>query len=377
MARYNNTIAGALMRLFILLFLFIIGCSNIPNNSVISGVGQAPSFNNALFSNGFFLIGTWIPNPDEMAKWKARGVNTVFGQPNGIDPAWDAQAISLGLKRVKRQAEASDVGNPDVIAWLQIDEPNNAGQTQANLAPLSQKYDEWKAMDPTKPVIVNFAGAILSYDPTNTDALLGQYIDQTLDWICNDYYPVTNGVPLTEMAVPIDKISRLTSKPQLVFIETSDQDYSWSHGGPTPEQVKAEIWLAIVRGVKGIIYYPQSTTSPDATLPDVAAEITTQNAIISSLGPVLQGKINPSEMNALAPSPLRFAWWHHSGGNYLIVVNPTPSSLPDADMIWGGVSNGFASISVLNEGRTLALDQGNFSDSFEPYAVHIYVIGAP
>jgi hypothetical protein len=87
-------------------------------------------------------------------------------------------------------------------------------------------------------------------------------------------------------------------KPVFAFIETSYQEFvPESTRGPTKDEVRAEIWVAIVHGVRGYIFFPQvvgKDATGDGTPPDVAAELTIQNKTVTQLAPVLQGDINPT-----------------------------------------------------------------------------------
>lgn len=354
------------MKLLLLLVL-ISGCTTSVNNPT-ERRAPAPSYNNSI---GYFIIGTQWPRPDEMATWKARGVNTVVDQPGDVvDPNWDAAATSLNLKMIKSAPELTDVNNPNVVAWAQLDEPTTR-HAEENLPLNIAKYQQWKSLAPGMPIFENFGGGDILHDSVS---LIASYFNQTADWICNDYYPVTNGLPITDLERPIDVVAFMTSKPQLAYIETSYQvNWSSSGRGPTRDEVRAEIWLAIVRGVKGIIYFPQSTASNDATTPDVAAEITTQNATITSLSQVLESPINPQHLITSGPSPLRSASWQYNNTSYFVFVNPAPNAVAQATLSIGGFA-GSVSANVLNENRTVTIQNGQVNDSFDPFSVHIFVV---
>src|SRR5205085_6412266 len=120
------------------------------------------------------------------------------------------------------------------------------------------------------------------------------------DWVAQDIYPVTGWNSPNDLKM----VGRATSTlrnwvnpnvPTFAYIETSNQrlfagtNPEWGVRGPTPSEMRFEIWDALVHGAKGIMYFPQSFNGFrfDATPVDLVAEMTKQNTIISSLAPVL------------------------------------------------------------------------------------------
>ncbi len=159
-------------------------------------------------------------------------------------------------------------------------------------------------------------------------------------------------------------------------METSSQDFIPGARGVTPDELRAEIWLSIVHGVRGLVYFPEVVSGPnfgwDGTPPDVAAEMTKQNAIITSLARVLQGPIDPVGIRATVPSPLRVAWRQAPSGKYFIVVNPVAT--PITASIALTVPGSPASATVYRESRTVPVSSGTIRDTFGAFAVHIYVV---
>jgi hypothetical protein len=357
----------------------------------------AASDGNGLFLDGFFVIGTYMPGADEFQKWKDRGVNTVVEENGWVDESegqtrqkmmteWQNAAVKLGLKQIRRPmpTPSDDIGNTNLLAWMQEDEPDAYGNAESNLPICQQKYADWKAIDPARPVYINFGGsdvmgATSSREISNYKALIA-----TSDWVSNDRYPVTGYLnegatrnDLTLIGQPMDKIRGWTDKPQFCYVETSSQQFISGARGVTPGELRAEIWLAIVHGVRGYVFFPQvvggSNTSNDGTPDDVAAEMTIQNGIVARLAPVLQGEINPPSLGATVPAPLQAAWRDAPDGGYFIVVNPVGTAMTGASITLTGVGAS-ASATVFNSSRQVAVTGGSFSDTFGPFAVNIYVV---
>jgi len=392
------------------------GTGSVPSAGGSSGTGgilAGGTGTSGLFLDGFFLIGTFMPPPADFKKWHDRGVNTAVGE-SYTDPttglangallkAWDTAAQAQGIRTIRRPMPnpSDDVGNPTLLAWAQMDEPDVSGAGLRNLATEVANYQLWKAADPSRPVYLNFAGpdvltAIAGpkpswcLDSTGGCSLVTNhmdYINQALDWVSADIYPAAGNLPdesrrydVSLVGDPIDKIRSWTDKPSFCYIETSDQKYTTkSTRGVTHDEVRAEIWVAVVHGVRGYVFFPEVVppsgvgASVDGTPADVAAELTIQNATVTQLAPVLQGAINPTTVGATVPAPLQAGWRDAPSGKYFFVVNTKQPTLTNAAITLTGVGTA-TSASVFGESRTVTLANGQLTDTFGAFAVHIYVV---
>lgn len=363
-----------------------------------------------LFLDGFFPLAGWNQNWGTFPAWHDRGVNTMVGEPGwtleGLTRTemiqrWDQEAAKFGMKVIRRPLPnpKEDIGNTILIAWLQEDEPDANGGGVKNLPEAIDNYKKWKEIDPTRPVFLNFAGPDVAtavdgapswceppdYNCTLTSTHL-DYINKTLDWVSNDLYPLAGYLPdesrrgdVTYIADPIERLRTWTDKPQFAFVETSNQRFVSHARGANRDEVRAEIWLAIVHGVRGLTYFSAVVPpngddwAEDGTPDSVSAELKIQNGLVTQLAPVLQGPINPSTLGATVPSPLQVCWRDAPSGMHFIVVNPMKTAVTNANLSLSGVGTATKAV-VFNESRTVSLSDGKLSDSFGPYAVHIYVV---
>lgn len=367
-----------------------------------------------LFLGGYFPIGVFMQNADTFDKWRGRGVNMLMGEPNWSIAGmthddsvryWDREAAARGMRTIRRalSSPADDIGNTTLLAWAQDDEPDASGQGPFNITAMVSNYERLKAVDPSRPVYLNFAGpdVILAAggatDPLpawctrqsggcTTVANHIDYINRALDWVSNDLYPYTGWLPTesrrqdpTYVGDPIDRLRSWTSKPEFNFIETSNQYFVATGTGVTPGGLRAEIWISIIHGVRGYVFFPQvvaavgGTASTDGTPPDVAAEMTVQNRIVTQLAATLQGAINPDTLSATVPAPMQVGWRDTPAAAYFFVVNPQNATVSSANITLTGVGSA-ATATVFNESRSVPLSSGTLTDSFGPYAVHIYVV---
>jgi hypothetical protein len=135
-------------------------------------------------------------------------------------------------------------------------------------------------------------------------------------------------------------------------------------------QLRAEVWLAIAGGARGIGYFTH-TWSPEHKAFDVqpalAHQMARTNALIAAIRPALVGQTIPSSVNTTAVKVLA----RQAGKTtYVIAVNAQSTPIRMQFRV-PALRNG--SIRVFGEGRALPVSEGRVDDGFGPYAVHVYV----
>jgi hypothetical protein len=332
-----------------------------------------------------FIIGVWGQPSNYAWRWKARGVNTMVAAElwGGIIPmsTWDNEVRANGMYMIRQpSAHPEDDGDyKNLIAWLANDEPDvhhtDPKQTSA-------VYAKLKKANPNLPVFMNFSGGhVVGYQETQWKHPYKEWLAGA-DWSSNDIYPVAGwNMPdrLWLVGQAIDKLRKLAlEKPQFAFIETSDQGRSWNMAapGPTPGQLRAEIWNAVIHGARGITYFADQfkpTFSYNATPPDVEAEMIAQNARLTALSPVLLAPHQPKGYSIRLPKGMEGTVRRYGGKTYLIVLNLNYKAVEDAEIKVGGVEDGVAS--VYGEDRGVPISGRKFTDRFEPLTPRVYVVG--
>jgi hypothetical protein len=248
-----------------------------------------------------FIIGVFSQPVSSFAKWKSRGINTlVLSEPEGGRVAkadWEAAAVSAGLFFMDYPSDEdailqNEANQPYRLAFMQNDEPdltrtpntpttNPDGTTKADI--LIARYARCKTAAPNLPVFVNFAGTAVTPEYYKGEKHL-PYI-AAADWLAHDWYVKNRNVyryPVSLIGKAMDRLAAWSgNKPQFVFIECSDQKLSPQGRCPTPDEVEEEINLAVAKGAKGIIYFPQRPSPGfqfDAMPPEIVDRITQVNA---------------------------------------------------------------------------------------------------
>ncbi len=147
---------------------------------------------------------------------------------------------------------------------------------------------------------------------------------------------------------------------------------------PTPQQVRSEVWMALVGGARGVIYFVHQfkPVFREAALlddPEMLASVTEINRQIRELAPVLNsptvaGRLTVESTNAAARVAVMVK--QNGGATCLFAVNlanqPTRAAFTFLD------PNRARQAEVLGESRLIPVPGQNFSDNFAPYAVHLY-----
>ena len=163
---------------------------------------------------------------------------------------------------------------------------------------------------------------------------------------------------------------------ELVGLARGKPTYQWIEAGrmefcdwidPSPAIVRAETWLAIAGGARGIGWFPGVWSQP------IADEIARLSREIASLAPALLGEDGEVQV-APAGSPVRAGVRRSNGATYVIAVNSWIDPVR-AQFHVPGLTAG--SVRVLGEPRTLRVRNGTIIDSFRGLRVRIYVASPP
>ena len=258
----------------------------------------------------FFPIGVWLQSSFRAPKYKAIGINTYVALWEGPT---EAQLSDLARARMFAVAAQNSVGlqskNRQVIkAWMHGDEPDNAQPIGAGLyggcipaADVVRRSREIKALDPTRPVLINFGQGVANEfwkgrGPCTGDQTYYDRAAQGADILSFDIYPVGSSTPevkgkLEYVARGVTNLAGHAAGGQAIWavLETTALDPAIR---PLRAQVRAEVWMALIHGSKGIVYFvhefkPQFREDAIFRYPDIVDEVGNINRLIRSLAPVL------------------------------------------------------------------------------------------
>jgi hypothetical protein len=338
-----------------------------------------------------FIIGVFQQPTSSFDTWRIRGVNTLVGYEGESgskkisNADWSNAAAAKGMFYIKQPSDdlEADARDPNLLAWMHNDEPD-VKKPPTDPKILQETYAEWKKAAPKLPVFINFSGGNVLGGKVPAETYQ-EYL-KAADWAGNDFYPVTGyNRPdwLWKIGAAVDQLRTWSGgKPQFALIETSAQRLSWTPKttrGVSADQLRAEIWHAVIHGVKGIIYFPQQIGEGfryDATPQKIALELSLQNKRLTELGEVLSSEMNPliGGVKPQAATPMEIGWRVHGGKLYLIALNFSDDQAK-AQPIKTSLD---ATLAVSSwDKRTIDLPRGAITDDFAPYEVRLYEIALP
>lgn len=355
----------------------------------------------------FFPIGVWLQLPSHASELAQIGVNVYVGNNAGTDPlmASDLATLkSLGMYAIIGQDSLglASIDDPTIVGWwMTPDEPDNAQPNGSNgygppvdPATLVTQYQSYQKADPTRPMWLGL-GQGVAYDNwegrgSNPPPESG-YVPAS-DIVSFDIYPYNNcGGDTNEQATcgqfwlnafGIDRLHTWSNRGQAVWSDFETTVIAaGSTAGPTPVQTRSEVWLGLIHGANGILYFIDSwnpSFREDAIFetPAMVTEVTALDAQIKTLAPVLNSATIPnlvtvsSSSDASAPIDTMVK----ASGSKLYVM----SAISRAGTAMGTFTiagmTGSAVATVLGENRTVNVTKGRFTDAFAANDAHVYVV---
>lgn len=283
-----------------------------------------------------------------------------------------------------------------LLFWEMEDEPAftwNSTKARISPAQMQQTYDFIKSMDPDHLIITN-------HGPVNLISTLQQY-NASSDLVACDVYPVIpQGIKPTYALYPdglqgdllnpyisqvgeyVDKMKKVVhdAKPVMMVL----QGFSWELLKPeeerdstmilfpTYEESRFMAYNAIVHGANGIIYWGTNyTPQPSPFMNDlnrVTKELTEMLDVLASPTVNLNTKKRYHELRYSIDTGVEWIAKEVGGKTYLIAIN---SDKNPVKITFSGIGQ-FSKMTVLKEDRTVALNNGEFTDYFNPFGVHVY-----
>lgn len=268
------------------------------------------------------------------------------------------EKILLGMEAIR--------SHPALLTWYMADEPELQG---VSLDDAIKTYLWFHHLDGDHPVSACFCRS----------PALDVYA-RTTDVIMPDVYPVPNS-PLSDVAAAV-KRSREASSPQQpiwAVLQAFDSSYFSEKKEPglrppTYDELRCMTWQAIVQGATGLFYFcydmgaykiyehPETWTA----LKKVVAEV-------REFVPVLVADSTPLRVGVSGGNSVKVLSKKYQGTTYVIAVNEGPVLHRQVRFKLTGAPEA-ASVDVWGESRAIPATRAEFTDQFEPYAVHIYRI---
>lgn len=347
----------------------------------------------------YFPLAVWVQSPAKAEEYKKAGINTYVGLWNGPTDAQLAELEKHGMKVVCHQNRTglAHKNKRTIVAWMHGDEPDNAQSLGRNkgwgppIAPskIVEDYKKLKAADPTRRVLLNL-GQGVAWDGwhgrgvrTNHPEDYPEYV-KGADIVSFDIYPACHdhkdvAGKLWMVADGVSRLKKWSGEERIVWNCIETTRIGNENSIATPHQVRAEIWMSLVRGSKGIIYFCHQfkPTFIEAGLlaeKDILAAVTKTNRQIRELASVLNSPTvsDAVRVDSLSHKLVEALVKRHDGALYVFAVAMRGSDSTATFTVKGVKPN--AKVEVIDEGRTIEMREGVFADQFDGWGVHLYRI---
>ncbi len=347
---------------------------------------------------GFFPLAVWLQSPANAERYRQAGINTYVGLWKGPTEEQMASLKSAGMRLIcsQNQAGLRHVDDPTIIGWMHGDEPDNAQPIPGKAGwgpPISPEtiikdYARIRTNDPSRPVMLNL-GQGVAWDQyygrgvrSNHPEDYPEYIKGS-DIVSFDIYPAVHDKPeiagkLWYVAHGVERLVQWSEGKKIVWNCLECTRISNPDRKPTPHEVRAEAWLSLIHGSRGLIYFVHQfkPNFREAALLDDAEMlegITRLNRQITELAPVLNSPPVAQPVEARSENsevPIATMRRQYRGETYVFAVPMRPGGTVVSFSAKGITGRHF--VEVLGEERTLPLVDGVFKDRFETWDVHLY-----
>jgi hypothetical protein len=349
---------------------------------------------------GFFPIAVWLQNPRKARQYKAAGFNTYVGLWRGPTEQQLAELKKAEMSVICHQNKVGRkyIDDKIIIGWMHGDEPDNAqprgnGKGYGPPIPPQKIIDDYRKIcsaDPTRPVLLNL-GQGVAWDRwhgrgvrTNHPEDYPEYV-KGCDIASFDIYPAAHPKPqvsgkLWYVAGGVERLVRWTEGEKIVWNCIECTRIKNPTNKATPQQVRCEVWMSIVHGSMGLIYFvhewePKFNESALLSDPEMLSAVTAINRQISTLAPVLNSATIKDGANVSSDNkevPVAVMVKRHERATYLFAVGMRNGRTTTTFTVQG--LTGEKTVEVLGENRTILSNNGVFKDSFRAWDVHLYRI---
>jgi len=348
----------------------------------------------------YFPIAVWLQDPKNASRYKAIGINLYVGLWKG--PTAE-QLLVLEKAEMPVICAPTEYGlkNQDrriIVGWMHEDEPDNAqslGPEKGYGPPITPEripadYRRIHLLDPSRPVLLNLGQAVAWNDwygrgvRTRHPEDYAQYA-QGADILSFDIYPVTHDRKevsgnLWLVGQGVERLRDWSQDRQPVWACIETTHISNPQVRPTPEQIRSLVWMALVHGARGLVYFahefkPRFIEAGLLTYPEISQAVGKINRQVAGLAPVL----NSPTLSGLATAsssnpavPIHVLNKDYGGTVYVFAI-----AMRDGETTGRFRAPGLgpqATVKVLDENRSIAARDGEWEDSFQAYGVHLYQV---
>jgi len=347
-----------------------------------------------------FPIAVWVQSPKNAKRYREAGINLYVGLWRGPTEEQLTELKAAGMHVIcsQRDVGLNSVNTDVIVGWMHGDEPDNAqsrrggGGYDPPILPskIEEDYNRIRQRDPSRPILLNL-GQGVAFDQYIGRGVRRNHPEDYPEYLkgCDiasfDIYPAVHdhadvAGKLEFVPQGVERLRRWSNDSKIVWNCIECSRISNVKTKPTPNQVRAEVWMSLIHGSRGLIYFVHQfePSFKEASLLDddeLLPAVTSLNRQIQELAPVLNRPTvaDAAKVTSGDPQvPVAVMGKQHGGSTYLFTVclrnMATKASFEFPKSVTGD------RVTVLGENRSIDLDAGRFTDSYEPYGVHLYRI---
>jgi len=360
---------------------------------------SAPAANrtNIFEDPSFFPIAVWVQQPKNAERFKAAGINLYVGLWRGPNAEQLEALTKAGMPVICSQNSFAleNKSNPIIAAWMHGDEPDNAQSLRDRpgygppILPsvIQSNYTRLRAADSSRPILLNL-GQGVAWDNYIGRGVRRNHPEDYPEYLkgCDiasfDIYPAVHdhadiAGKLEYVARGVQRLREWTGDKKPVWNCIECTHISNPDKKANPDQIRSEVWMSIIHGSRGIIYFVHQfkPTFIEAALledPENLAGITAINAQIKELAPVINSASLPTSISVNSEENVKIATSarRYKNSTYLFTVamenKPTTATFKMPELPKTGT------VEVIGESRSIKISDAAFTDNFKPYEVHLY-----
>ncbi|MBA3273626.1 MAG: hypothetical protein H0T11_07115 [Chthoniobacterales bacterium] len=298
------------------------------------------------------------------------GMKGLFLIPRGLAFSGDWEGVRRRIRMFKN--------HPALLAW-----DEEEGIARGDLAPegLAKLVSLIREEDPHHPIMVGDARDIISRMTDRSNFFPTDHMDLGMWWWYP--FPLDKGKDSglegeerskeLELAPPSFLALAKVKQPLWVGVQSYKKPPEWGRY-PTPLEYRAQAYLAIIHGAKGLMWYGGSVTGgmyaklEEAHWPELKAIVRE----LRDLSPTFMGETMESPPFEPGDAKLSVMLKRSPEGRLILLAVNRAAKPVDVTIKLRDIED--ADIAVLSEKRSVSIMSSGLRDHFDPYAVHVYEV---
>lgn len=299
---------------------------------------------------------------------QANGMTCLFLIPRGLAFAGDWDGVRRRIRMFRN--------HPALLAW---DEEEGIARGDLSADGLQKLVSILREEDPHHPIMVGDSRDLIARMTDRSHFFPDEQMDLGMWWWYP--FPLDQGKDAgldgeerskdLELALPSFLALAKVKQPLWVGVQAYKKPAEYGRY-PTPAEYRAQAYLAIAGGAKGLMWYGGSVTGGAYGKPQEShwPELKSLATELHALEPVLIGETLAQP--AMSPKETKLSALlkrSDDGRTILFVVNRAASAVNAAITL---SESGATRASVIGEEREIAVRDRTLNDALAPYAVHVY-----